>query len=93
MEEFLRYDTALHTDPRAAAADVEIGGQTIRAGQNLTIMLGAVNRDPDRFEDPNVLRLDRPQPTGLTFGHGIHHCIGAALARMEMRIRARAVPG
>lgn len=90
IEELLRFDTALHTDPRTALNDTEIGGATIKQGQNLTIMLGAVNRDPRRFDDPNTLRLDRENPAPLSFGRGIHHCIGAALARMEMKISLRA---
>lgn len=90
VEELLRFDTALHTDPRTALNDTEIGGATIKQGQNLTIMLGAVNRDPRRFDDPNTLRLDRENPAPLSFGRGIHHCIGAALARMEMKISLRA---
>lgn len=49
-------------------------------------MLGAVNRDPRRWADPNELRLDRENPSPLSFGHGIHHCLGASLARLEMRI-------
>lgn len=90
VEELLRYDTALHTDPRAALADIEIGGKLITKGQNLTIMLGAVNRDPRRFGDPEALRLDRDDPSPLSFGRGIHHCVGAALARMEMRVALHA---
>lgn len=90
VEELLRFDTALHTDPRAALEDTEIGGKTIKKGQNLTIMIGAVNRDPRRFHNPQDLRLDRQDPTPLSFGRGIHHCVGAALARMEMRIGLQA---
>lgn len=86
VEELLRFDTAIHTDPRAANETTTIAGQTIKQGQNLTIMLGAVNRDPKRFANPNQLLLDREDPTGLSFGHGIHHCIGAALARLELRV-------
>lgn len=71
VEELLRFDTALHTDPRTALDDTEIGGETIEKGQNLTIMLGAVNRDPRRFDDPNTLRLDRENPGPLSFGRGI----------------------
>jgi len=86
IEELLRFDTVVQTDPRVAFEDVTIGGQTIKKGQNLTVMMGAVNRDPRRFGEPNRLRLDREDPAPLSFGHGIHHCIGAALVRLEMRI-------
>ena len=90
VEELLRYDTALHTDTRTALEDTIIGGKTIKKGQNLTVMLGAVNRDPARFDEPNMLRLDRENPAPLSFGRGIHHCVGAALARMELRVGLRA---
>lgn len=86
VEELLRFDTAIHTDPRAALETVTIADQVIKKGQNLTIMLGAVNRDPRRFTNPNQLVLDRHNPSGLSFGHGIHHCVGAALARLELRV-------
>lgn len=91
IEELLRFDTAIHTDPRAANETTTIAGKTIKKGQNLTIMLGAVNRDPRRFTNPNQLLLDRDNPNGLSFGHGIHHCVGAALARIELRIGLQAV--
>ncbi len=86
VEELLRYDTAVHTDPRAALEDVTIGGKTIKAGQNITVMLGAANRDPARFDDADQLRVDRVDPAPISFGHGIHHCVGAALARLELRV-------
>ncbi len=86
VEELLRYDTAVHTDPRVALEDVTIAGQTIRAGQNLTVMLGAANRDPARFDHAAQLRVDRADPAPISFGHGIHHCVGAALARLELRV-------
>ena len=84
VEELLRFDTVLQTDPRQALEDVTIAGQTIRAGQNVTVMLGAANRDPARFTDPHRLRVDREDPAPISFGHGIHHCLGAALARLEL---------
>jgi cytochrome P450 len=86
VEELLRYDTPVQTDPRAAFEDVVVGGKRIKKGQNLTVMMGAVNRDPRRFEAPDELRLDREDPSPLSFGHGIHHCIGAALVRAELRV-------
>jgi len=91
IDELFRYDTVLQTDPRTALEDVTIGAKTIKAGQNLTIMLGAVNRDPRRFDQPDHLRVDRKDPAPLSFGHGIHHCIGASLARLELRIALPAI--
>ncbi len=89
VEELLRFDTVLHTDPRATLETCTIAGQTIKKGQNLTVMMGAVNRDPAKWDRPNELLLDRTDPSPLSFGHGIHHCIGAALARLEMQIGLR----
>ena len=89
VEEFLRYDPPLHVDPRAAKEDVEIGGVTIKAGKRVAVMLAAANRDPRRFDAADELHLDRDDPRPVSFGHGIHHCIGAALARMQMRIGLR----
>lgn len=86
VEELLRYDTVLQTDPRQALEDVEVGGRTIRTGQNVTVMLGAAHRDPARFADPDALQVDRDDPAPLSFGHGIHHCVGAALARLELTV-------
>lgn len=62
VEELLRFDPVVQTDPRAAFDEVTIGDRTIKKGQNLTVMLGAVNRDPRRFEAPDQLRLDRQDP-------------------------------
>ncbi|MDG2027103.1 MAG: cytochrome P450 [Acidimicrobiales bacterium] len=89
VEELIRFDPPLHVDPRAAKEDVEIGGVTIETGQRVTVMLAAANRDPRRFENPDELRLDREDPHSISFGHGIHHCVGAALARMQMRVGLR----
>jgi cytochrome P450 len=86
IEELLRYDTVLQTDPRVALEEVTIAGKTIKKGQNLTIMLGAANRDPARYDQPTQLRIDRADPAPISFGYGIHHCVGAALARLELRV-------
>lgn len=91
VEELLRYDTVLQTDPRQALEDVTIAGTTIKAGQNVTVMLGAANRDPARFTDPDRLRVDRDDPAPISFGHGIHHCIGAALTRLELAVALPAI--
>ena len=91
VEELLRYDSVLQTDPRQAVEDVTIAGRTIRAGQNVTVMLGAANRDPARFADPDRLLVDRSDPAPISFGHGIHHCLGAALARLELTVALPAI--
>ncbi len=91
VEELLRYDTVLQTDPRVALEDVTIGDKTIKAGQNVTVMLGAANRDPRHVDRPDQLCVDRPDPAPISFGHGIHHCVGAALARLELRVAVPAI--
>ncbi|MEM7143241.1 MAG: cytochrome P450 [Actinomycetota bacterium] len=89
VEELLRFDPPLHVDPRAAKEDLEIGGVSIAKGQRIAVMLAAANRDPRRFDRPDELQLDRESPQPISFGHGIHHCVGAALARMQMRVGLR----
>ncbi|MEM7273694.1 MAG: cytochrome P450 [Actinomycetota bacterium] len=86
VEELLRYDSPVQATDRIAVEDMEIGGVPIPAGSGLTILLGAGNRDPQMFERPNELRLDRSDARSLSFGHGIHHCVGAALARLEVEV-------
>lgn len=86
VEELLRFDPPLQMAGRQATADVVIGGQTIGKGDNIALMIGAANRDKRRWPDGDELRIDRPDPKPLSFGFGAHHCLGAALARMELRI-------
>lgn len=86
VEELLRYDAPVQLTDRFPTTDVEVAGQTLKKGQLVGIFLGAANRDPERYERPNELILDREDPRPLSFGHGIHHCLGAALARMEARV-------
>lgn len=85
VEELLRYDGPFATGlTRVATADVVIGGVTIPRSAQVTISLGAANRDPSRFSDPGVLQLGRDPHVG--FGYGIHYCVGARLARIETEI-------
>ena len=84
IEEFLRYDAPVpHSTFRYATEPVEIGDSVIPAGAQVIICLAAANRDADRHADPEVLDIDRADTRHLAFGHGIHHCLGAPLARME----------
>ena len=87
-EELLRYDTpAPIITPQQAIEDLELGGRRIRAGELVFPVLGAANRDPGRYPDPDRLDLRRPDAAGhLTFGAGVHYCIGAALARLEGQV-------
>jgi cytochrome P450 len=86
VEELIRFDTSVQATPRSTTAPISVGGTTIPAGQQVAILWGLVNRDVRRWPDADKLRLDRPDPKPLSFGHGIHHCLGASLARMELRI-------
>jgi cytochrome P450 len=63
-----------------------VGGLPVGAGQRLINLLGAANRDPRQFSEPDELRLDRDEGPVLSFGGGIHHCLGAALARLEAQV-------
>lgn len=82
--ELLRHDTPLQLANRVAAQDLEVGGFTIPEGDSVFAMLGAANRDPDRYASPDALDLTRTDIHPLTFGGGIHHCLGAALATAEI---------
>ena len=87
VEEILRYDTPVQFVPRVAAEDVDIEGYSIRAGEAVFVMYGAANRDPLVFDDPNTFDTTRANAREhLTFGTGVHTCLGAALGRMEVQI-------
>ncbi len=86
VEELLRYLAIVHTvTPRTTAEDVVLSGQHIPAGEVLLCSLPAANRDPAIGDDPDTFNLFRKITAHVAFGHGIHHCVGAPLARMEMR--------
>jgi cytochrome P450 len=86
VEELLRYDTPVQIVSRVAYDDVELGGLTVGAGERVVAYLGAGNRDPERFAGPHRLDLARADSAPLSFGGGIHYCLGAPLARLEARI-------
>src|ERR1700749_2405640 len=87
VEELLRYVNPVnHTTFRWAAEPVEIGGVRISRGDPVLVALSGANRDPARFGDPDQLDLGRDSSGQLAFGHGIHYCLGAPLARLEAGI-------
>ncbi|MGW4648738.1 cytochrome P450 family protein [Kitasatospora sp. NPDC004289] len=87
VEEFLRHDGPVsHATWRFTTEPVKVGDVLIPEGEFVTISLAAAGRDPARHQDPDRFDLDRPNTAGLAFGHGIHHCLGAPLARLEGQI-------
>jgi cytochrome P450 len=94
VEELLRYDPPVQLSARVALEDAELGGQSIRKGEGVMLLLGAANRDPDVFADPERLDLTRwvtEAPRHLAFGQGIHFCLGAPLARIEGQVALAAL--
>lgn len=86
VEECLRYDSPVQMSGREVKEDFELGGKRIQAGERLFTLIGAANRDPAAFADPDrfdIARTNNKHLTNLAFGHGIHFCLGAALARLE----------
>lgn len=86
VEEILRHDPPLHLFTRTALEDVEIYGHRFAAGDTVGCLLAAANRDPARFDDPHRFDPARPPGPHLAFGAGIHFCVGAPLARLELAI-------
>jgi cytochrome P450 len=91
VEELLRYDGPVQRTARVASEDIEIGGRTIAAGDMVLPFLGAADRDPAQFPDPDRLDLARIDNRHLAFGWGIHFCLGAPLARVEGQIAINAL--
>ncbi|MEM9972276.1 MAG: cytochrome P450, partial [Pseudomonadota bacterium] len=86
VEELLRYDPPLHMFTRHVYDDVTLGDVTLRTGDEVALMLGAAGRDPAVFTDPHRFDPSRSAPAHLAFGGGLHFCVGAPLARLEMQI-------
>lgn len=86
IEELLRFDSSTHFVVRFARAEVKLGGRIVRAGQQVHAMIGAANRDPARFPNPDALDIRRVDNRHLAFGHGTHFCLGAPLARLELQV-------
>jgi len=85
VEEFVRFDAPLHLFERTATADTEIGGVRVAEGQKIAALLGSANRDESVFDRPDEMDITRDPNPHIGFGAGIHFCIGAPLARMEMQ--------
>lgn len=84
VEEMLRYDGSVKATVRWAKVDTEIGGKKIKAGDRLLVSLSGANRDPDQFMNPDQMDINRDPNLHVAFAHGIHVCLGASLARMEV---------
>jgi hypothetical protein len=91
IPELLRYDTSVQFVWRVALEDLQLRDKTVRRGERVMLGLGAANRDPSVFRDPDHLDVKRPAPRPLTLGHGIHYCLGAALAKMECESALRSL--
>ena len=92
VEEFLRYDAPVERAlTRVVAADTELGGQKLRRGELLIVVLGSANRDEAAFDAPQALNLGREHNAHLAFGKGVHYCLGAPLARLEAEIALNAL--
>lgn len=86
VEEMLRFDSPLHLFERTAKEDVEIAGVSLRKGEKIAALLGSANRDPLQFERADDFDIARDPNTHIAFGAGIHFCLGAPLARLEMSV-------
>ena len=87
IEEMMRFDPPLQIFDRYVLEDgVSVAGTPIPEGDRVAVLFGAANRDPRRFDDPDRFRIDRGDQEHITFGAGVHHCIGASLARLELEV-------
>ena len=86
VEELLRYDSPVQLDLRRVVEDCDVNGFPVKRGDDIVLLIGGANRDPEQFEDPDGLDVGRSESSHISFGRGIHACIGAPLARLEARI-------
>jgi cytochrome P450 len=86
VEEILRFDPALHMFTRWCYEPIEVMGHSFQPGDRVALLLGAANRDPNMWDDPAAFRPDRPAKPHVSFGAGLHFCVGAPLARLELQI-------
>ena len=86
LEEMIRFDSPLQLFERTAREDMQVGEVTIREGERVAALLGSANRDPNFFDDADTFDVGRTPNHHIGFGAGVHHCLGAPLARMELQI-------
>jgi cytochrome P450 len=91
VEECARWESPVQSRTRVTTAALELPGQTVPAGETLLLLLGAANRDPRAFRDPDRFDIARVHSHHLAFGHGVHYCLGAALARQETQAALEAL--
>ena len=91
LEELLRFESPVQGLTRTTTRDVELHGVTMKSGDQVLLLYGSANHDETVFENPDVLDFDRTVKTHWTFGHGIHYCLGNAVARLETRVTIQAL--
>jgi hypothetical protein len=93
VEELLRYDTPVQVDGRTVLEDMDLEGRYLKKGQGIVVLLGSANHDAEVFSQPERLDITRCEASHISFGRGIHHCLGSQLARLEGRIAFTALLG
>jgi cytochrome P450 len=91
VEELMRFEPPVHAVVRVAANDTTVAGHRIEGGEEILVLQGSANRDPEAFPQPDMLQLDRKGKRPLLFGYGMHACLGASLAKLELGVALRAL--
>jgi cytochrome P450 len=91
-EEILRFESPVQMTARRALEDGEFAGRRVKAGEALQLFLGAANRDPARFPEPDRFDVGRTDNRHVAFGFGVHFCLGASLARQELQVALEHLP-